>query len=179
LVHWSVVAAAFLLAVAGLLCLMAAMRREAAWPEAIAKVEAVSLPAGVPAKDVHPSAALQKPVQPSATPPTAPVGAKPPESTSKPKSPFQVDPPLQHAPCHDPAPQPEPPANPFAPANKRACNAPDQSNPLAKSAPSQGRYGTVVDFMDDPTEAAREALKEKKLLFVLHVAGNFEDDKFT
>src|SRR5262249_33595545 len=118
-------------------------------------------------KDVHPSAAPQKPVPPSATPPTAPVDAKPPESTPKPGSPPRVDP------------APEAPADPFAPANKGACNAPGQSSPLAKSAPSHGRYGTAVDFVDDPTEAAREALQQKKLLFVLHVAGNFEDDKFT
>jgi hypothetical protein len=36
-----------------------------------------------------------------------------------------------------------------------------------------------VSFLDSPTEAARQALKEHKLLFVIHVAGNFEDDKFT
>jgi hypothetical protein len=36
-----------------------------------------------------------------------------------------------------------------------------------------------VDFVDSPTEAAEKALKEKKLLFVLHVAGNFEKDCFT
>jgi len=33
--------------------------------------------------------------------------------------------------------------------------------------------------VSDPTEAARQALRDKKLLFVLHVAGNFEDSKFT
>jgi hypothetical protein len=41
------------------------------------------------------------------------------------------------------------------------------------------RYGTSVDFVDSPTEAAARALKDNKLVFVLHVAGNFEDDKFT
>jgi len=42
-----------------------------------------------------------------------------------------------------------------------------------------GKYGTSVDFVADPGEAARRALKEKKLLFVMHISGNFEDDQFT
>jgi hypothetical protein len=43
----------------------------------------------------------------------------------------------------------------------------------------QETYGTAIHFLDDPVKAAREALNDQKLLFVLHVAGNFEDDKFT
>ncbi len=46
-------------------------------------------------------------------------------------------------------------------------------------APSCQRFGTAVDFLSDPTEAARQAGKTKKLLFVLHVSGNFENDRFT
>jgi hypothetical protein len=41
------------------------------------------------------------------------------------------------------------------------------------------KYGTSIDFVDDPTAAARQALEQQKLLFVLHVAGNFEDSCFT
>lgn len=51
--------------------------------------------------------------------------------------------------------------------------------PAAGEAPGCGQYGTAVNFVDDPTKAAALALKEKKLLFVLHVAGNFEDSHFT
>jgi hypothetical protein len=40
-------------------------------------------------------------------------------------------------------------------------------------------YGTAIEFLSRPTEAARQALHEDKLLFVLHVSGNFEDAKFT
>ena len=40
-------------------------------------------------------------------------------------------------------------------------------------------YGTQVAFVNSPIEAARKALKERKLLFVLHLSGNFEDKKFT
>jgi hypothetical protein len=39
-----------------------------------------------------------------------------------------------------------------------------------------GSYGTTVDFVESPKEAARKA---GKLVFVLHVSGNFEDPRFT
>ena len=42
-----------------------------------------------------------------------------------------------------------------------------------------GNYGTSVHFVATPSEAARQALKEEKLVFVLHVSGLFEDPKFT
>ena len=41
------------------------------------------------------------------------------------------------------------------------------------------RYGTAIDFVLNPTEAARLAKAEDKLTLVLHVSGNFEDDAFT
>ena len=40
-------------------------------------------------------------------------------------------------------------------------------------------HGTTVEFLDTPSEAARKAKKEEKLVFILHVSGNFEDPKFT
>jgi hypothetical protein len=42
-----------------------------------------------------------------------------------------------------------------------------------------GGYGTAVDFLDSPTTAAKKAAQEQKLVFVLHVSGNFEDPQFT
>ena len=42
-----------------------------------------------------------------------------------------------------------------------------------------GEYGTSVIFADSPAEAAKQALKEEKLVFVLHVSGLFEDSDFT
>lgn len=52
--------------------------------------------------------------------------------------------------------------------------------PTAKGdGPTCSAFGTSVDFFDTPTEAARKALKEEKLVFVLHVSGNFEDPRFT
>ncbi len=40
-------------------------------------------------------------------------------------------------------------------------------------------FGTQLAFAATPAEAAREAVKERKLLFTVHLAGNFEDCKFT
>ena len=42
-----------------------------------------------------------------------------------------------------------------------------------------GSFGTTVEFVDTPSAAARQARKEQKLVFVLHVSGNFEDPRFT
>jgi hypothetical protein len=40
-------------------------------------------------------------------------------------------------------------------------------------------HGTAVHFVNTPSEAARRALKEEKLVFVLHVSGHFEDPGIT
>jgi hypothetical protein len=68
--------------------------------------------------------------------------------------------------------------DPFADA---AGDIPDPAQSIAppKAATTCKRYGTAVDFVDNPIDAASQALREKKLLFVLHVAGNFEEEKFT
>lgn len=42
-----------------------------------------------------------------------------------------------------------------------------------------GDFGTSVKFVKTPSEAARQALKEEKLVMVLHVSGEFEDPDFT
>ena len=42
-----------------------------------------------------------------------------------------------------------------------------------------GDYGTSVHFEKTPSDAARKALKEEKLVCVLHVSGDFEDPDFT
>lgn len=44
---------------------------------------------------------------------------------------------------------------------------------------SCGNHGTTIDFLDSPKEAAAQAKKAEKLVFVLHVSGNFEDPRFT
>ena len=42
-----------------------------------------------------------------------------------------------------------------------------------------GTYGTTIEFRKTPQSAAARALKEEKLVFVLHVSGHFEDPRFT
>jgi len=56
--------------------------------------------------------------------------------------------------------------------------------PVKPIAPEKGggtcsSHGTQVEFFDTPSEAATVAKKEQKLVFVLHVSGNFEDPRFT
>jgi len=52
---------------------------------------------------------------------------------------------------------------------------------LAKPAEGAtcGDHGTNVHFYKSPSEAARAAIKEEKLVFVLHISGLFEDPDFT
>lgn len=57
-----------------------------------------------------------------------------------------------------------------------------QAGEKALALPEEGTcgdYGTTVDFVDSPKEAAQLARKDGKLVFVLHVSGNFEDPRFT
>jgi hypothetical protein len=56
----------------------------------------------------------------------------------------------------------------------------DATLPRAASQESScGRFGTRVEFLNTPSEAARQAKNEEKLVFVLHVSGHFEDPRFT
>ena len=54
----------------------------------------------------------------------------------------------------------------------RAADPPQQSATC-------GNYGTSVHFEKSPSEAAKLAQKEEKLVLVLHVSGLFEDPDFT
>lgn len=49
----------------------------------------------------------------------------------------------------------------------------------SEEASTCGDYGTSVHFEKTPSHAARLALKAEKLVFVLHVSGNFEESEFT
>jgi len=48
-----------------------------------------------------------------------------------------------------------------------------------QEAATCGDYGTTVTFLDSPADAAKQARKLEKLVFVLHVSGNFEVSNFT
>jgi hypothetical protein len=51
--------------------------------------------------------------------------------------------------------------------------------PAAPEGATCGSHGTSIDFVDTPADAAKQAKKEGKLVFVLHVSGHFEDPRFT
>ena len=53
------------------------------------------------------------------------------------------------------------------------------TSPLITETTETSCHGTNVDFLDTPSDAAKKAKKEQKLVFILHVSGNFEDPKFT
>jgi hypothetical protein len=55
----------------------------------------------------------------------------------------------------------------------RACQPPPAEGATC------GNYGTSVHFEQSPAEAAKKAVKEEKLVMVLHVSGLFEDPDFT
>jgi hypothetical protein len=52
---------------------------------------------------------------------------------------------------------------------------------VAKDKPEtcSGDFGTAIQFLDTPQEAAQAAKKDGKLVFVLHVSGHFEKPEFT
>jgi hypothetical protein len=51
--------------------------------------------------------------------------------------------------------------------------------PKPARAPGTDTCGTAVEFMLNPLEALEVATKDKKLMFVMHISGNFEEAKFT
>ena len=53
------------------------------------------------------------------------------------------------------------------------------ASPLITETTETSCHGTNVEFLDTPSDAAKKAKKEQKLVFILHVSGNFEDPKFT
>jgi hypothetical protein len=50
---------------------------------------------------------------------------------------------------------------------------------VEKEKPACGQHGTSIDFLENPSAAAKQAKKDEKLVFVLHVSGHFENPKFT
>jgi hypothetical protein len=64
-------------------------------------------------------------------------------------------------------------------------SAPQQ--PAVAALPARGKlipegcqaHGTAVHFVKSPVEAFQEAANREKLVFILHLSGNIEDDGFT
>jgi hypothetical protein len=57
-------------------------------------------------------------------------------------------------------------------------HASNAAKPSEKSTCS-GDYGTNVHFESTPSDAAKKADKEEKLVLVFHISGHFEDSDFT
>jgi hypothetical protein len=100
-----------------------------------------------------------------------------------------VAPPVVHPPHAPPEPVPEPltvviPIPVTPPPPKPVANRPfwakDLPTDFAQGPPEPCQtFGTAVKFTRTATEAMVRAGREEKLLFVLHLAGNLEDDGFT
>lgn len=118
----------------------------------------------------------------------AAAAAKPKAKPVEANSPRDVSPPAGPAPAPLSAPPPEPKAaveEPATPAPEVAVAPKETAKPAADTS-STGTckatgdgFGTAVAFAASPTLAGEQAFKEHKLLFVLHVSGNFEDPGFT
>jgi hypothetical protein len=78
---------------------------------------------------------------------------------------------VNHLPRDEEAPPLLPP-----PASEPRCAKPP---PVAEAPPGGETYGTQVLFLNNPAIAEETAQREKKLLFVMHISGNFEDSCFT
>jgi hypothetical protein len=168
LVYWPVIGALAGFCVVLLLLLVLVLRSERHQPAAAStaqKAEARS--GGARVADTVPTPA------PRRAPASAPDTLPPPPKVNSPAAPALAD----SDPPDDGSPAPPPPPTGLPDLlrpQSGGCPAPQPGGVAARE-----RYGTAVDFVDDPTGAARQALREKKLLFVLHVAGNFEDSHFT
>jgi hypothetical protein len=54
---------------------------------------------------------------------------------------------------------------------------PNKKKPVETTC--SGDFGTAVHFEESPSAAAKRALKEEKLVCVLHISGHFEDSDLT
>jgi hypothetical protein len=52
-------------------------------------------------------------------------------------------------------------------------------SPVVKEPAPCGDHGTSIYMEDSPAAAAKKALKEEKLVMILHVSGQFEDPALT
>jgi hypothetical protein len=80
---------------------------------------------------------------------------------------------VNHVPQDEEAPPPLPP-----PTEPRCAPRPPVAE-AGSAQPAGETYGTQVLFLNNPTAAEEMAKREKKLLFVMHISGNFEDSCFT
>jgi hypothetical protein len=53
-----------------------------------------------------------------------------------------------------------------------------ESPAVAVCRPTQ-KLGTTIDFLPTPADAVAQAAEQHKLVFLLHISGNFEESGFT
>jgi hypothetical protein len=153
IIHWPTVAAAGGVAAFLMLCLVAliAGRMQNERDRVTRQIPAAMLePPAVEAPNAAPSEVVQAPVGPA--PEALPVS-------------FQ-----------------KPAASPPLPEGMEEAvldGLPASERPVAGREPRGELHGTAVAFARSPAEAARQALDERKLLFTLHLSGNFEEPGFT
>ncbi len=84
---------------------------------------------------------------------------------------------------YDPPPLPPPPAAPVAAPSADPPAPPPAPPAEKKEAPPPAAvcqtFNTSVEFAVSPTAAEKQAARDGKLVFLLHVSGDFEDDAFT
>lgn len=71
------------------------------------------------------------------------------------------------------------PADPPAQIAQAPAPPAGEPEPADKAGAACQRFGTAVDFVASQMEASRQALVQDKLMFVLHISGNFEEARFT
>ncbi len=153
LVHWPpiVVAAVLTMGVVAALTITVRSGRRAEVVAPVATMAAVVEPPGPPLPEPEPALAPEEQIVQGGAGPEPPAPAK-----------IEIPPVKWDLPADIAA---KPPAKPKAPA--------------AQPAACSGDFGTSVTFARNPTEAFKEAKKDAKLTFILHVSGDFEDTAFT
>jgi len=85
---------------------------------------------------------------------------------------------VKHVPLiEEPPPLLPPPALPVP--EKEPVEEPAAVVKTPAAPPAGETYGTQVLFLNNPQVAADVARRDKKLLFVMHISGNFEESCFT
>lgn len=170
--HWPAIAAAAVFSVvfiSGLTLAALVIKRPGAEPRAQPRLAPVVELAELPALE-EPAAPQQEPVSTAEPVPPADVPVPLPERG---RSAPGLDEILANVAGSLPTQVPSP-----WPTTVARDEPPAPAAPVAAPRPPV-TCGTSVEFQASPAEAARRAQQEKKLLFLLHVSGDFEDPGFT
>jgi hypothetical protein len=118
----------------------------------------------------RPLAAIEPVLKPSSFDPAQEIETLP--AVYRPEQPDRI---VRRIPVIEEAPPSLPP--PASPQPR--CEAPPAAVPAAPPQLAGETYGTQVLFLNNQETAADLAKREHKLMFVMHISGNFEDSCFT